>query len=725
MALNIGELTGYLDLEAGGFEDTLGSAFDKLKEFGPKGAQIATAGGIAIGLAMGASVLKSMDVEAANDKLAAQLGLTQDESQRIGGIAGDLYANAYGESLDQVNEAIKGVVQNVDGMKTASSKDLESVTASVLDVATAFDQDLGMTTAAVGQLIRTGLAKNAKDALDIITVGLQSNANKADDLLETYNEYGTQFRKLGLTGAEATGLLSQGLKAGARDADIVADALKEFAIRTQEALETTDAQGKVHMTALGTAMNSVLPASVDMYEAQEAIAKGGKGAADTLDLMLDGLRNIKDPTFQAQSAVALFGTQAEDMGAALYSLDLTTAADGIGQVGGAAQRMGATLNDNAKTNIEAFKRQVQAAFVDFLGDKALPVVNEMARVLATVLGPAIRSVSGFLSDHTTTAQLLAVVIGAIVVPALAAWGVASTVNAAKSVAAWLVTAATARTSGAAQELSAAQVAVSWVIMGAQALANGARMAAGWLLAMGPIGLVIAAVVAVGVALVALWQRSQTFRDIVNGVWSAVSAAAQAMWNNVLKPTFAFLVNAWLSVATALVDGAAKAFGWVPGIGGKLKDAAEKFHAFKDDVNAQLNGVKNDVTVTATIKGGQKAIDEIADLRWQLDHIPKEVTVGVLNKSKNIPQRAAGGPVWPGEAFLVGEEGPELVAFGSRGMVYPAGRTAAMASGGTLSLDDSATELQMRAVNRTLADRLDRVIVLLGRQPTPAPLSVAV
>jgi hypothetical protein len=33
-------------------------------------------------------------------------------------------------------------------------------------------------------------------------------------------------------------------------------------------------------------------------------------------------------------------------------------------------------------------------------------------------------------------------------------------------------------------------------------------------------------------------------------------------------------------------------------------------------------------------------------------------------------RAQGGPVTPGRAYLVGEKGPEVVSFGSRGYVHP-------------------------------------------------------
>ena len=50
---------------------------------------------------------------------------------------------------------------------------------------------------------------------------------------------------------------------------------------------------------------------------------------------------------------------------------------------------------------------------------------------------------------------------------------------------------------------------------------------------------------------------------------------------------------------AIIQGAADAFGWVPGLGPKLKDASKKFDDFKADVNASLGGI-NDKTVTVGV-----------------------------------------------------------------------------------------------------------------------------
>ena len=79
-------------------------------------------------------------------------------------------------------------------------------------------------------------------------------------------------------------------------------------------------------------------------------------------------------------------------------------------------------------------------------------------------------------------------------------------------------------------------------------------------------------------------------------------------------------------------------------------------------------------------------------------------------------RASGGPVYPGRAYLVGEEGPELVVPSASGTVIPADRTAAMRGGGrgatniTFVLpgrNDLRTEAQRqsdlaRSTNRQLA-----------------------
>lgn len=322
------------------------------------------AGGVLAGVALAKGLLDSLDNEKTGDKLAAQLGVEGKRAEEIGSIAGKLYADAYGDSLATVNEAVKNVLQQGLVPEDATNAQIESITAKALDLASAFDQDMSKSASAVGTLLKTGLAKDADEAFDVITRGFQEGVDKQGDFLDTLIEYPTLFRNLGLDAKAATGLLSQGLAAGARDADKVADALKEFSIRAVDGSKLT-AEG---FAAIG----------LNADEMAQKIGKGGPTAAAALDLTLEKLAQIEDPAARAQAAVALFGTQAEDLGDALYALDPGDAAKGLGDVAGAAERMGDTLNDNAATKIEAFKRQALQGLANFIGNVAIPAIEDIS-----------------------------------------------------------------------------------------------------------------------------------------------------------------------------------------------------------------------------------------------------------------------------------------------------------------------------------------------------------
>lgn len=379
-----------------------GQADDAAEGIGDKMKSGLATAGVAAGAALVLGVGSSLERSALDAKLTAQLG-GGPRTKRATKVAADLFQGAWGESVEDVNNAVASVVTNIKGMRGASERDLRGVTASVLDIATAFDQDATAITRATDQLIRTDMAKGPREALDIITRGFQSGANEADDLLDTYSEYSTQFRKLGLDGKEATGLLAQGLQAGARDADIVADALKEFSIRSVEALTEVDSKGRPQVTELGQAFETlgfdVIDAKGNLSDAgfalQEDLAAGGDRAREALEKITDRLRGIKDPLTRSKTAVALFGTQAEDTGDALYALDPSSAVDALGKVGGAAKRMGDDLNDNAATRVEEFKRTLQTDFTNFIGNQVIPVADDLYKAWKDLPGP-LKTVSKWL-----------------------------------------------------------------------------------------------------------------------------------------------------------------------------------------------------------------------------------------------------------------------------------------------------------------------------------------
>jgi phage-related minor tail protein len=315
-------LSGGLDV--GGLLDSLGGGL------GPA-AGAAMGLGTAIGAAIWSGAESVWEEHEVGGLIAAQNRGTIAQARRLGDVAGDAFYDGFGESIQDVGAALNAVVGTGLADMDAPAAELDRLTKMAVTASTVVGEEASEIARAAQQLLSTGLAGNAEEAIDIIVAAAQNGMNISGDLLDTITEYGTQFRTLGLEASQGLGLVSQAMKAGARDSDIAADALKEFAIRAQDGSALT-ASG---FRTLG--MDAKLMA--------DAIGSGGDRAAGALDATLDALREIEDPVLRNQTAVALFGTQAEDLGDALFAMDLDTVAEQMGNMKGAT--------DDARAAIEA------------------------------------------------------------------------------------------------------------------------------------------------------------------------------------------------------------------------------------------------------------------------------------------------------------------------------------------------------------------------------------
>ena len=325
-------------------------------------------GGAIAGLGIGEALSGLFERGDIGGKIAAQFGSRRSKqtAAEAGQAAGQIYAANFGDNLDQIGEAIVAINRNIPSIGdefAANSPEFEKITEQALTLTSIFGQDLPAVTSAAGQLIKTGLARNATEAFDLIAAGSEHGLDKAGDLLDTLNEYPTQFRKLGLTGADALGLIQQGLSGGARDADIVADAIKEFSIRAVDGSTLT----------AGAFKSLHLP----VQQTVAAIAKGGPAARAAFGTVIERLKAVHDPAEKSRLAVALFGTQAEDLGKALFKLDLGTATRGLGDFAGATDRAGQAVSDTAGAKLETFRRGLQDKVVNVLGNQVLPKLAEL------------------------------------------------------------------------------------------------------------------------------------------------------------------------------------------------------------------------------------------------------------------------------------------------------------------------------------------------------------
>lgn len=492
------------------------------------------AAGIGAGFAalLGASVVEGLNMEAAGAKLSAQLQLGPAEAAEVAQVSADVYKNAWGETIDEVNLAVKGVYANIGDASTAEGG-LEGLTSKTLALAKTFDQDLTMATAAAGQMVRTGLADNADEALDILAVGLGTAADKSGDLLETFNEYSTQFRRVGLDGQTATGLIAQGLQNGARDADQVADAIGQFGERAL-------AGG----TAVDDAYKSI---GLNADTMAKKIGKGGQSAEDALSMTLDALRGTKNEQVKLNAAAALFGDPANVMGDSLYALDpaAAAAAAGMDTADGAMDRLMGSMGGTNAAQLERFKRTVMVelgeatgAIISFASDNSAVV----RPVGLAFVGLAVAVVAAKVAMFTYS-TIASVVAAANTLISASCWTVignwarmmgmglmvyariagAAVVSAATTAGAWVGSALVSIGTWIAAVVRAGLTAAAqFVMMAARAVAWAAVMAAQWLIAMGPIGWVIAAVIALVVLIVMHWDKIKHYTAVVfTWLWSKI------------------------------------------------------------------------------------------------------------------------------------------------------------------------------------------------------------
>lgn len=589
MALSIGELAGYLTLDDSQFEKGLDGSKKKFEGTGSwlkeNGKKIGLAAGAALGAAVAAGVAANINIGAANDKLSAQLGLSAKESGRVGKVAGDLYRNAYGDSIEGVNEAVGAVMSSIKGMSNASAKDLEGVTAKALDFATAFEIDVTRASQVAGQMITTGLAKDAAEAFDLITAASQKvPAALREDLLDAGDEYGQFFAGLGYDGQQAMAMLVDASEKGMYGIDKTGDAVKEFTIRSTD---MSKASGEAYKTI-----------GLDMGDMANAILAGGDKAQGATQKIIDGILGIKDPARQAEAAIALFGTPIEDLNAQEIPKFLTSMKGMSGSMddsAGAADRMGDTLNDNFKTKMTEWKRSAEG----FIQDGIMAMVPALEKGAEKA-----KDFGRWVGENEKPIKIVAGIIATLLVPHYILMGIEATKAAAKTVKAWLVQQGAAIKTVAKHVWAAGVVVAKWAWMGVMAMRHALKIAAAWLISMGPIGLIIAAVAGLTLVVIKNWDKIK--KIIGDGwawvksksvdTWRAVRSAVSGAWDSVKEKTRSatlWIADKVLWMAEKMLGAMATAFSWVPGLGDKMKSAHEAIKGFREDVNAEMDKISNE------------------------------------------------------------------------------------------------------------------------------------
>lgn len=499
MALDLGELVAKLRLDARQWKREHKEAEQTFRGFASKLGALSMAAGAGVAIAFGAALIKGLDEYDLGAKIAAQFGGGQAEAAQFGHRIGAIYAENFGESIEQVAQALTDVQRAAaDLAPTGTPEEIDKITKAALTLNQVFGFETAKSVRAVQQMIRNGLVPDAQAGFDLIAAAAAGGIDKSEDLLDTFNEYSTMFRDVGLNGSQAMGLISQGLKAGARDADTVADAIKEFAIRAQDGSTASAAGYKM----LG----------LDAKKYTAMAAAGGDKAAHGLEIVLNKLRATEDPVKRNAAAVALFGTKAEDLGDALFSMDLGHATDELGNVTGAVENMANTVGGTPKAKLTQFWRELQQGAVGVISSTVLPALSKLVDWIRGSLVPALQSAGQWIKNNKAwlgpfAAALAGAAVGiGLIVGAMKVWRMAV----------------------------AAYTAVQWALNAA--------------LTANPIGIIIVAIAAFVALLIYAYNHSDTFRKIIDRAFKGAKIIIAALVSWVVGTAWPWLQKAWAGIA---------------------------------------------------------------------------------------------------------------------------------------------------------------------------------
>lgn len=195
--------------------------------------------------------------------------------------------------------------------------------------------------------------------------------------------------------------------------------------------------------------------------------------------------------------------------------------------------------------------KVVAANVSMAISTAVSVAETIFLWTLYAAGSIASAATVVLSWISTSAAAVASVTIAVAQEVLAvlswiAHGVAAAANALIVVAGWVATAAGAVAAGIVYVIQGALIVGSWVAMGIAATVSAIAMAAAWVIALGPIALVIAVVIALVALIILNWD---TVKNATIVVWNAIVGAVSAAWNFMVG-LVSGAVNAVMGVVTS-------------------------------------------------------------------------------------------------------------------------------------------------------------------------------
>jgi phage-related minor tail protein len=497
-------------------DDKTGKAFGSAGSGAAKFAKVAAAGLAAVGAAAAATGVALFKIGGEFDK--------SYDTIRVG-------TGATGDALGALKDDFRDVVANVPtDFKSASTaiadlntrtgqtgEPLRQLSKQMLEMTRLTGGDLSANIASVTRVFGDWgvAAKDQSGTMDYLFKVSQTTGIGIDALSQKVVQFGAPLRQMGFDFETSAAMLGKWEKEGVNTEAVLSGmkiGLGKFSAAGKEPVKAmADVTAAIKGAGTAGAANQIAIEAFGQRAGPDMAAAIREGRFD-LDALMGTLKGSKETILGAAADTQDF-TEKWQMfkNQALLALE-PIATRVFTALGGYLDRFSAWWSANGPMVIAtatAIGASVTAAF--------------------TTAASGVQAAIGIFQQFQPIILAVAGVVTAVFVPHFVAMGVAATVNAAKTVAAWVTTQVAAIKSAVIHSAQIVGMVAKWALLGAQSLLHAAKVAAAWLIAMGPIALVIAAVIGLVVVIVKNWD---TIKEKTAALWGWVKTATSAAWTAV-------------------------------------------------------------------------------------------------------------------------------------------------------------------------------------------------
>lgn len=374
-----------------GIKEHFGGAFEKVEGFAAEtvksidshmaitigSAAAVSASIIGIGVS---SVKSAVSMDQAMNQFIASTGKGKEETERYQNVLENIYKNNYGESFEDIGQAMAEVSKQLGDM---DDKSLQEVTESAFVLRDTFEYEIPESTRAAKAMV-DNFGVDGNYAMNLIAAGAQNGLDYSGELLDSISEYSVQFAKVGLDADDMFKIFQKGAETGAWNLDKIGDAVKEMSIRVIDGSETT----KEGFETIG----------LNADEMSAKFAAGGDSAKEAFQQTIDALADMEDPLAQNTAGVDLFGTMWEDLGPEVVT-QLASIEDGAYDTADAMNGIKEVKYDDLGSMFEGLKRTVELLLLP-LGEQLIPLLSEIIDgvlpLIESILPPLIECISAIL-----------------------------------------------------------------------------------------------------------------------------------------------------------------------------------------------------------------------------------------------------------------------------------------------------------------------------------------